>query len=91
MEEEEDVLEEDQFQLARSYFDMKEFDRVAHTLREARGDRARFLRTYAAYLVSFQSRVQLGSCCSRPRRNDNASVAKRSDRQQPLQTMGSSR
>lgn len=57
IEEEEDVLEEDEFQLARSYFDMKEFDRVAYTLREARGNRARFLRTYAAYLVSHPSRT----------------------------------
>ena len=54
MEEEEDLLEEDEFQLARSYFDMKEFDRVAHTLKNAhaRGSRARFLRAYSLYLVS---------------------------------------
>ena len=51
MEEEDDILEEDEFQLARSYFDMKEFDRVVYTLREARGSRARFLRSYSAYLV----------------------------------------
>lgn len=54
MEEEEDLLEEDEFQLARSYFDMKEFDRVAYTLRsaKAKGSRARFLRIYSLYLVS---------------------------------------
>ena len=52
LEEEEDILEEDEFQLARTYFDMKEFDRVVFTLRDARGSRARFLRVYAAYLVS---------------------------------------
>ncbi|ORY28646.1 cell division control protein 23 [Naematelia encephala] len=50
MEEEEDVLEEDEFQLARGYFDMKEFDRVVHTLQNAKGKRARFLRVYSAYL-----------------------------------------
>lgn len=51
VEEEEDVLEEDEFQLAKSYFDLHEHDRVVHTLREARGPRARFLKYYAAYLV----------------------------------------
>jgi hypothetical protein len=49
---EEDVLEEDEFQMARSYFDTKEFERVVHTLKHARGKRAVFLRTYSAYLVS---------------------------------------
>lgn len=52
---EEDVLEEDEFQLARSYFDTKEFERVVYTLKHARGKRAVFLRTYSAYLVSSQS------------------------------------
>lgn len=51
MEMEDDILDEDEFQLARSYFDVKEFDRVVHTLKLARGKRAVFLRTYAAYLV----------------------------------------
>lgn len=50
IEEEEDVLEEDDFQLAKSYFDIHELDRVVHTLRAARGSRSRFLRNYAAYL-----------------------------------------
>ena len=49
---EDDVLEEDEFQIAKSYYDMKEFDRVVWTLRDAQGKRARFLRTYSAYLVS---------------------------------------
>jgi anaphase-promoting complex subunit 8 len=52
-EEEDDILDEDEFQLARGYFDMKEFDRVVHVLRNAPGKRARFLRIYSAYLVSF--------------------------------------
>lgn len=51
MEEEEDVLEEDEWQLAKTYFDMKEFDRVVWTLREARGARDRFLKAYAGFLV----------------------------------------
>lgn len=48
---EDDILDEDEFQLARSYFDIKEFDRVVFTLKHARSKRAVFLRTYAAYLV----------------------------------------
>ena len=62
LEEEEDVLEEDTFQLARSYFDMKEFDRVVYKLRHAMGSRARFLRIYAAYLVRIRFRGCRESC-----------------------------
>jgi hypothetical protein len=51
IEEEDDVLDEDEFQLAKSYYDMKEFDRVVWTLRDAQGKRARFLRIYSSYLV----------------------------------------
>src|SRR5690242_8814818 len=32
VEEEDDILDEDAYQLARSYFDIKEFDRVVHVL-----------------------------------------------------------
>lgn len=52
IEEEEDQVEEDEFQLARTYFDLREFDRVVWVLKEAKGSRARFLRVYSAYLVS---------------------------------------
>lgn len=51
IEEELDILEEDEFQLAKSYFDMKEFDRVVWILKDARGKRSRFVRIYSAYLV----------------------------------------
>jgi anaphase-promoting complex subunit 8 len=51
IETEDDVLEEDEYQLAKSYFDIKEFDRVVYTLRAARGKRSVFLRVYSAYLV----------------------------------------
>ena len=51
IEEEVDVLDEDAFQLAKSYFDMKEFDRVAWILKSAKGNRATFLRAYSSYLV----------------------------------------
>ncbi|ORX34176.1 putative cell division control protein 23 [Kockovaella imperatae] len=50
MEEEDDILEEDMFQLAKGYFDMKEFDRVVWVLKSANGRRAKFLRIYSAYL-----------------------------------------
>ncbi len=45
-----DELEEDTFQLAKSYYDIKEHDRVVATLAGAKSARSRFLRTYAAYL-----------------------------------------
>jgi anaphase-promoting complex subunit 8 len=57
IEEEDDAVEEDLFQLAKSYFDIKELDRVVHTLKGAKGARARFLRNYAAFLVSWVSDV----------------------------------
>lgn len=59
-ESEDDILEEDEFQLARSYFDTKEFDRVVFTLKHARGKRAVFLRIYSAYLVSSLSPILRG-------------------------------
>ena len=55
LEEELDVLEEDEYQMAKGYFDLKEFDRVTWVLRDARGNRAKFLRTYAAFLVGLHS------------------------------------
>ena len=57
--EEEDPIEEDEYQLAKSYFDVKEFDRVVFTLRRAQGKRSVFLRVYSAYLVG---RRQGGYC-----------------------------
>ncbi|KAK8865749.1 hypothetical protein IAR55_000896 [Kwoniella newhampshirensis] len=50
LEEEADVLEEDEFQLARGYFDLKEYDRVAWVLKDAKGSRSRFLKYYSMYL-----------------------------------------
>lgn len=38
------------FMLAQTYFNCKEFDRAAHTLKDARSGNAVFLRLYAAYL-----------------------------------------
>ncbi|WVQ62414.1 uncharacterized protein L199_000554 [Kwoniella botswanensis] len=50
LEEEEDILEEDEFQLARGYFDLKEYDRVAWVLKDAKGSRSKFLKYYSMYL-----------------------------------------
>jgi hypothetical protein len=46
------MIEQDEFELARSYFELKELDRCAWVLRDATSPRARFLRVYATYLVS---------------------------------------
>jgi anaphase-promoting complex subunit 8 len=61
VEEEVDILEEDEFQLAKSYYDMKEFDRVVWLLQGAKGSRSRFLRIYSAYLVSTSCRIETGT------------------------------
>lgn len=55
IEEEEDVLDEDTFQLAKTYFDIHEHDRVVAVLEGCRGPRARFLKIYSAFLVSVPS------------------------------------
>jgi len=50
-----DVDEADTFDLARSYFDSRELDRCAWTLRSCTGVKAAFLRAYARYLVRLAS------------------------------------
>ncbi|WWC66603.1 uncharacterized protein I206_100506 [Kwoniella pini CBS 10737] len=50
IEEEDDILEEDEFQLARGYFDLKEYDRVVWLLKDSRGSRSKFLKYYSMYL-----------------------------------------
>lgn len=47
---EDQILEDDRFQLARGYFDLKEFDRVAFVLKTSTLPKARFLRLYSQYL-----------------------------------------
>jgi anaphase-promoting complex subunit 8 len=50
-----DVLspaESSHFAFARSLFDLKEFDRCAHALRNCQSNKSVFLRIYAKYLVS---------------------------------------
>jgi anaphase-promoting complex subunit 8 len=48
---EEPEEELDNVLLAKAYFDSNEFLRAAHTLRAARGARARFLRWYSLFLA----------------------------------------
>jgi len=43
--------EEDRVLLAKTYFDVNEFRRAAHVLRDARGACGRFLRWYSLYLA----------------------------------------
>ncbi|WWC86040.1 uncharacterized protein L201_000911 [Kwoniella dendrophila CBS 6074] len=50
LEEEDDILEEDEFQLARGYFDLKEYDRVVYILKDSKGSRSKFLKYYSMYL-----------------------------------------
>ena len=47
----EDAAEALTFTLARSYFDLREYGRAAHTLRQCTGHKAIFLRHYSEYLV----------------------------------------
>ncbi|KAJ6469558.1 hypothetical protein C8R47DRAFT_1179713 [Mycena vitilis] len=49
---EEQVREEEVFELARKAFDEKQHARVEHLLRDARSDKAVFLRTYCRYVIS---------------------------------------
>lgn len=52
-----DVNEADTYDLARSYFDVRELDRCEWTLRMCTGAKATFLRAYARYLVSSPTTV----------------------------------
>lgn len=46
-----DVAESLTYMMARTYFDLREYGRAAHTLRQCSGRRSVFLRLYAMYLV----------------------------------------
>ncbi|KAK9826135.1 hypothetical protein WJX81_007973 [Elliptochloris bilobata] len=50
--------EDDAYLLAKSYFDMKEYRRAAHTLRGTAGAMALFLRGYSQYLAGERRREQ---------------------------------
>ncbi len=46
--------EEDEFDLAKTYYEGKEMERVVKTLEGCKSKKAKFLRLYATYLVSAQ-------------------------------------
>jgi anaphase-promoting complex subunit 8 len=46
------AAEDDEFDLAKTYYDGKELERVAKTLEGCKSKKAKFLRLYATYLVS---------------------------------------
>ncbi|KAF8378341.1 hypothetical protein HHK36_029680 [Tetracentron sinense] len=49
--EDDDIVSNDCYLLAKSYFDCREYRRAAHTLRDQTGKKALFLRFYALYLA----------------------------------------
>lgn len=51
--EEDDLVDDDFYLLAKSYFDCREYKRAAHVLRDQVGRKSLFLRSYALYLVSY--------------------------------------
>nr|CAD7571578.1 unnamed protein product [Timema californicum] len=50
--------EADKFMLAKSYFDLKEFDRAAYFTKDGRTPRVRFLHFYSRYLSAEKKRVE---------------------------------
>jgi hypothetical protein len=48
---EDELLEADTFDLAKTYFDSKELERAVKTLNGCRSKRSKFLRLYSTYLV----------------------------------------
>ncbi len=48
-----------QYSVAKSYFDLKEFDRAAYALQNCKSSKAYFLHLYSQYMVS-QNNVSLG-------------------------------
>lgn len=48
----EDACDLDAYTLAKSYFDLKEYDRAAYFLRNCKSPKAYFLYMYSRYLVS---------------------------------------
>lgn len=53
-----DETENDTYLLAKSYFDLKEYRRVAHVLRGSSGNKANFLRCYSLYLAGEKRKEQ---------------------------------
>lgn len=49
--------DDDTYHLARSYFDLQEYDRVAHFTKNAKGSRTKFLHFYSRYLSGEKKRL----------------------------------
>ena len=52
-----------QVELARAYFEKKEFMRAAHVVRQSTSSRAVFLRGYAKFLVTFDAYLAPSNRC----------------------------
>lgn len=64
----EDARDLDAYTLAKSYFDLKEYDRAAYFLRGCKSQKAYFLYMYSRYLVrqKVQCLLALNSSASHP-------------------------
>jgi anaphase-promoting complex subunit 8 len=54
-----DLTEHDAYLMAKSFFDLKEYDRCASVLEGYSSNKSRFLRLYSRYLVSGDERTLL--------------------------------
>lgn len=62
----EDARDLDAYTLAKSYFDLKEYDRAAYFLRGCKSQKAYFLYMYSRYLVRQKGRLPFHTkflCC----------------------------
>ena len=62
-----DDEDEDAYSLAKAYFDLGEYRRCAHALRQSRGSLGMFLREYATFLAGEKSKGQSGVDAAQPR------------------------
>lgn len=56
----EDIQDLDALTLAKSYFDLKEYDRAAYFLKGCSSQKAYFLYMYSRYLVTVRRQYPLG-------------------------------
>jgi len=52
-----DIADYDHYTLAKSYLDLKEYDRAAHFTKSCKSHRAYFIHTYARYLAVEKRRL----------------------------------
>ncbi|KAF9586663.1 Anaphase-promoting complex subunit 23 [Lunasporangiospora selenospora] len=63
-------LETDIYLMAKTFFDLKEFDRAAATLEQCSSNKSRFLRLYSKYLASAAYQLKLLSICAGEKRRE---------------------